>query len=118
MGQAAVTVLVWIATGMAVLTVIGLLVAKNVFARLHYLGLIASVGTVCACAAIVVQEGWSQAGIKAILTGIVIFFMNPVLTHATARAARVRRYGNLTPDDWKRVRFLDEPRNTPKGGSK
>jgi monovalent cation/proton antiporter MnhG/PhaG subunit len=102
-----IAVLVWISVAAAAVTVLGILAARNVFDRLHYLGIVSSVGTVCACAAVAVREGWSQGGIKAILIGLTIVFMNPVLTHATARAARMRRYGRLMPEDWKRVRFLE-----------
>ena len=107
--QWAIWILLWIGVAASIVTALGVLLAHDVFDRLHYLGPVASVGTVCIAAAVVTQEATSQAGIKAILIAIVIVFMNPVLTHATARAARVRRYGKLMPDPEDRVPFLDRP---------
>lgn len=75
------------------LTVIGLVAARDVYERLHFLAPAATIGVVCVTAAVVVQEGFGEAGIKAILAGAVLFIMNPILTHATARAARVKERG-------------------------
>jgi len=97
MAQGMVRVLLGIGVLATVITSVGILAGRTVFDRLHYLGPAASVGTVCIAAAVAVQEGFSQAGIKAIAIAVVIVFMNPVLTHATARAARVRRFGELIP---------------------
>ena len=47
-------------------------------------------------AAIVVNEGFSSAGVKAILVALALLVTNPVLTHATARAARIRQFGEWT----------------------
>lgn len=88
---------------------LGILMGRTVFDRLHYAGLISSVGTMCMVAAVVIAEGWSQAGTKALLIGLLILFMNPVLAHATARAARVRQYGKLMPEPEERIRFRDQP---------
>jgi monovalent cation/proton antiporter MnhG/PhaG subunit len=78
-------------------SVVGLMVARNVYERLHYLSPIVSVGVVAMAAAVVVQESLSQAGINAILTALVIFFVNPILTHASARAARIRQVSEWRP---------------------
>lgn len=75
------------------LSVIGLVVSENVYRQLHFLAPAATIGVVAAAAAIVIQEGLGQAGVKAILTAAVLFVMNPILTHATARAARAQERG-------------------------
>jgi monovalent cation/proton antiporter MnhG/PhaG subunit len=95
--QLAVWILLGIAMASAVLSAVGLLVSGDVYERLHYMSPVASVGVVAVAAAVVVQEFVSQAGLKAILMAAVIFFMNPILTHATARAARVHRLGQWQP---------------------
>ena len=41
--------------------------------------------------AVVVEEDWTQPGINALLIAVALFFVSPVLAHATARAARARR---------------------------
>jgi len=40
-----------------------------------------------------VDEGFSQAGLKAIAIAIVLMVLGPVLTHVTARAIRTREHG-------------------------
>jgi monovalent cation/proton antiporter MnhG/PhaG subunit len=104
-----VRILLWAGIVAVVTGSLGILFARTVFDRLHYAGLVSSVGTVGVAAAVAIHEGWSQAGIKCALIGLLILFANPVLTHATARAARVRRYGKLMPEPQERVRFLDQP---------
>jgi len=48
-------------------------------------------GVVCVCAAVVVSEGPSLIGIKAILTASFLLVSGPVLGHATARAIHLHR---------------------------
>lgn len=104
-----VWVLLWAGIAAVITGSLGILFARTVFDRLHYAGLLSSVGTVGVAAAVAIHEGWSQGGIKCALIGLIILFANPVVTHATARAARVRQYGKLMPEPQERVRFLDQP---------
>ncbi len=90
----AIALLLAAAAASAALTALGVLLSRDVYERLHYLAPAATIGVVCVAAAIVLREGLDQAGIKAILTGAVLFVVNPILTHATARAARVRQFGH------------------------
>ncbi len=76
-----------------VLTVAGLLSPGSVYRRLHYLAPSATIGVAGVAIAIVFAEGLGQAGIKALLTAAVLFIMNPILTHATARGARNHERG-------------------------
>lgn len=94
----AVAILLAAAAGSALLTALGVLFSRDVYQRLHFLAPAATIGVVSVAAAIVLREGLDQAGIKAILTGVVLFVMNPVLTHATARAARVHQRGRWEED--------------------
>lgn len=75
------------------LSAIGVLAPGTVYRRLHYLAPAATIGVAAVALAIVIAEGFHQAGIKAILTGAVLFVMNPILTHATARGARTHERG-------------------------
>ena len=52
----------------------------------------------CFAAAIVADKHFSSAGIKAVMIAVAIIAMNAVLTHATARAARVRQFGRWISD--------------------
>ncbi len=76
----------------------GLLLIHDFYERLHFLSTITTVSTFALLLAIVVKEGWGQATIKGILVYLVLLLINAVLTHATARAARVREFGHWTVD--------------------
>jgi multisubunit Na+/H+ antiporter MnhG subunit len=45
-----------------------------------------------------IHDGFSQSGVKAVIAASILFVMNPILTHATARAARVNERGHWEPD--------------------
>ena len=86
--------------GLAVLVVlissIGLWAMDDVFDRLHFLGPL-TLATILVAIAVVVEEGFSAAGAKSLLVAAGIAIFNPILSHATARAARVRQYGHWVP---------------------
>jgi multicomponent Na+:H+ antiporter subunit G len=76
--------------------VLGVLVAKSVFDRLHLTGPASIFGPFCLALAVVIDEGpLSQAGLKSILVALLLLTLSPVLVHATARAAYVRERGSL-----------------------
>lgn len=57
---------------------------------LHYLSLPCSLGIVVLAAAVVVQEGFGQVGLKTLLIAVLLLGFNTAVTHATARAIRIR----------------------------
>jgi monovalent cation/proton antiporter MnhG/PhaG subunit len=69
---------------------LGLLMFRNVYDQLHFLAPVSLAGGIAIPAAVVIHEGWSQAGAKAILIAVLLLVANPVLSHATARAERIR----------------------------
>jgi monovalent cation/proton antiporter MnhG/PhaG subunit len=75
-----------------------LVILRDFYERLHYMASVTTVGTGALLAAVVVTEGWGQATIKAIFVFFLLLLVNAVLTHATARAARVREFGHWTPE--------------------
>lgn len=79
------------------LNALGLLAARDAYDQIHYLAPGSLLGCVAIPASLVVQEGFTQAGVKAILIALLLLLANPVLSHATARAARVRRKQTLRP---------------------
>jgi multicomponent Na+:H+ antiporter subunit G len=89
----AIDILLALATASVALTALGVLVSRDPYQRLHFLAPAATIGTVCVAAAIVLRESMGQMGIKTLIAAAVLFLMNPVLTHATARAARTREHG-------------------------
>ncbi|HEX5617377.1 MAG TPA: monovalent cation/H(+) antiporter subunit G [Solirubrobacteraceae bacterium] len=92
--------LVWILLTVGVLTalagVLGVVVAANVYDRLHFIAPAGIFGPVCLALAVVIDEGpLSQAGLKSMLVALLLLGLSPVLIHATARAAYVRERGGL-----------------------
>jgi monovalent cation/proton antiporter MnhG/PhaG subunit len=70
---------------------VGLVVMRDVYDRLHYAMAATSVPPFLLAAAVVVEEGWTQTGINALVVAVALFLVSPVTAHATARAARSRR---------------------------
>jgi multicomponent Na+:H+ antiporter subunit G len=69
-----------------VFAVLGVVLMRDAFDRLHYLAP-SSLAALLMTAAICVQESLrSQIGLYAILTAAFLLFTGPVLAHATARA--------------------------------
>lgn len=88
------------------LAVVGLLVGADVWARLHFIGPGSIVAPAVLALAIVIEEGvLSQAGLKSLLVAGLLLASNPILVHATARAAYVRERGSLAlPTDVEETR--------------
>ena len=78
-----------------VVAVLGVLVMRDALDRLHYVG-VSSFGALLVGVAILVQEGFSLIGDKALLVGVMLVALGPVMAHATARSLRVRQLG-----DWR-----------------
>lgn len=86
-------VLLWVGVGLAIVSCLGVLVMRDVYDRLHYTGP-AILGAVFVAAAICVRDGMSLVANKALLTAAFLLVTGPVLTHATARAARDAERGS------------------------
>lgn len=93
--QVIVTVLLVAGVAVELVAVLGVVVMRDVFDRLHYVGLV-GFGAFLVGVSILVREGFSLIGDKALLTGTLLVFLSPVLVHATARSFRTRDRG-----DWR-----------------
>ena len=80
-----------VVAGVAVLAFacLGVVVMPGALARLHYAS-VAPLGLVLVTAAVLVDDGPSLIGVKAVLTCVFLVATSPVLAHATARALHVR----------------------------
>ncbi len=100
--MSAADIAVWVLLGICVLTAliccVALLIIRDFYARLHYLAPVTTVSAFALLAAVVVKEGWGQATLKTIIVALVLLLINAVLTHATARAGRVRKLGHWSPE--------------------
>jgi monovalent cation/proton antiporter MnhG/PhaG subunit len=74
---------------------LGVLVAPGLFARLHYLSALSTVGPAAIVGAVVVRYALSATAIRALLVLAILQVTSPVLTHAIAFAGRLRRRGGL-----------------------
>jgi multicomponent Na+:H+ antiporter subunit G len=68
---------------------LGVLVMPGALARLHYVSL-STLGAVFVVAAVVVRDGASLIGVKAVLVGAFLVATTPVLAHVTARTIHIR----------------------------
>jgi multisubunit Na+/H+ antiporter MnhG subunit len=75
------------------LAVLGLCVMRNVYDRLHYVGL-AGFGALLIGVAIVVRESFSLIGDKALLAGVILVLAGPILVQSTARSLLIRERGD------------------------
>jgi monovalent cation/proton antiporter MnhG/PhaG subunit len=89
------TVLLALGVLLELFAVLGIVVMRDAFDRLHYVGL-AGYGALLIAVAILVRESWSLMGDKALATGAVLLLIGPVLVHTTARSFRTRKRG-----DWR-----------------
>jgi multicomponent Na+:H+ antiporter subunit G len=94
-GHAIATGLLVLGVAVEILAVVGVTAMRDVFDRLHYVGL-AGFGALLVGVSVVVREGFSLIGNKALLTGAFLALFGPVLVHATARSMRTRQLG-----DWR-----------------
>lgn len=77
------------------LSCLGLVVAQEPYGRLHFGAPACTIAPVAFAAAVLVEEPLSSAGVKAVLVAALVLVTSPVLTHAIARAVRVREHGRF-----------------------
>jgi multicomponent Na+:H+ antiporter subunit G len=94
-----VDVLLVLGVAAIVLSALGVLAMRDALDRLHFTAPAATFSPVCFAAAVLVEEPLSSAGVKAVLVALVLVVTTPVLSHATARAARIRAEGRWTVHD-------------------
>ncbi len=85
------------------LAVVGMCAMRNVYDRLHYIGL-AGFGAFLIAAAIVFRESFSLIGDKALLVGVVLIVTGPILVQTTMRSFLIRERG-----DWRAPLADSEP---------
>jgi multicomponent Na+:H+ antiporter subunit G len=95
--DAVVVALLTLGIASVLLSCVGLLVMRAPLDRLHFTAPASTIGPVLIAAAVLVEEPLSSAGIKAAMVALLIGITTPVLSHATARAARIRRHGRWAP---------------------
>ena len=66
---------------------IGMLRLPNVFVRAHALSLTDSLGAILVLAGLAVYQGFNMNFLKIIIVLVLVMLLNPVIAHATIRAA-------------------------------
>lgn len=95
------------------LGVIGMLRMPHPTQALQYLQL-PGVAMFAVTVAMFLDTGPSSAAFKTLLIAIVLMGINSVVTHATARAFRVRRLGHWEPRDGDPIEFVPSSHHTEK----
>jgi multicomponent Na+:H+ antiporter subunit G len=93
------TVLLVFGVGVELACCLGVLVMRGVYDKLHYTSPATTIGAVAIAAAVVLRESVVTYGIKAMLVALALLITNPVMSHAIARAARIRRHGAWTAQE-------------------
>lgn len=101
-------VLLAVAAGAALLSSLGILMLRDFYERLHYMGPTGSLGAAAIVASLLLNGSLSSASVKVIMVGVLLVISNSVLTHATARAGRIHQLG-----DWKPQKGEDIVREEP-----
>ncbi len=105
-----VTILLGILAFCCWLGVLGMWRMKEPMQSLHYLSVPASAGVVALVGAVFLQEGNNQVSWKTLLIGVVLFAINSVGAHATARAFRLRELGHWEPSEGDPFEFVRDTR--------
>ncbi len=94
--QVLIAVLLGGAALVQLLCVLGVWLMPHVYDRLHFLTPATSVAPWLVAGAIWTREAMAHQGIMALLVAVFMLVFQPVITHATIRAARTRDLG-----DWR-----------------
>jgi multicomponent Na+:H+ antiporter subunit G len=99
-----VAALLVVGVGVALASCVGVLLMRDAYDKLHFTAPATTIAPLAIAAAIVLEERLSAAGLKALLVALALLVTNPVLTHATARAARIRQFGEWNIQEGERVK--------------
>jgi monovalent cation/proton antiporter MnhG/PhaG subunit len=112
------SVLVWMGVALAIVSAIGLGIMKNAFERLHFNAIVVSFSTWLIILAVWIDDPSWQARLKSASIGVLLFLMNAVLSHATARAIRIRDEGQVEPREGDKIRVItrEHPTGIPRKG--
>lgn len=90
-----VAILLAIAASITALSVLGVVISRSTFVKLHYVAPAAIVSPILVTAAVIWwEEALNARALQLVLLVVAASFLQPVLSHATARAERMRRFGD------------------------
>ena len=91
------SVLVGIAAALAFVCAVGVAIVTNPLERLHFSATVTSFSAILIAAAVWLDDPAWQSRLKVLLIVIVLFAMNSILSHSTARAIRIREAKHFEP---------------------
>lgn len=86
----AIDVLLVVGVFMAVVSTAGVVAARDLFTRLHYLGPLMTLGALAITGAVLIDQGFNVRGLQTVVVMVTFLLLQPIVTHATARASRLR----------------------------
>ena len=92
----AADVLLGLAVAVVLMASLGVLVMRDVYQKLHFVTPISLIAPALVAVAVLVQQGCSENTVETWLALLFLYVAGPFLTHATIRAARIRKTG-----DWR-----------------
>lgn len=117
-----VAVLLGLAVVLVLVCALGVMVMRDPLQRLHYVAPPATLSAVLITVAVVLDQSQKQAWFKTLLVTVVLCLMNAVVTHATARAVRIRDRGHWRASPDERIpivgqeRYVGQDEQQPPGG--
>lgn len=90
-------VLVGIAVGLAIICGTGVAIMPDALDQLHFSSPVTSVSAGLIVIAVWIDDPTWQSRLKVLLVAIVLFVMNSILSHSTARAIRIRKDKHFEP---------------------
>lgn len=117
-----VAVLLGLMVMLTLISAVGVMVMRDPLQRLHYVAPPATLGALLLTVAVFLDEPQKQAGLKTLLVTVVLSLMNAVVTHATARAVRIRELGRWTASSDQCIpivgqnRYVGQDEDAPAGG--
>ncbi len=86
--------LLGVAVGLAIVCSLGMAIMRDAFQRLHFTASVVSISSLLIVVAVFLEESQAQARLKAVLIALLLLCLNAILTHATAKATRIRKSGH------------------------
>ncbi len=114
----ATAILLGLAVGLAIICSFGMAIMRDAFQRLHFAAPIVSFSSLFIVIAVFLEETQGQARMKVVLVALLLFSLNAVLTHATAKAIRVRKAGHweVRREEGIPLKGKDGAQKKPRGG--
>ncbi len=104
-------ILLGLAVGLALVCSFGMAIMRDAFQRLHFSASVVSFSSLFILIAVFLEESQAQARLKMVLIALLLFCLNAVLTHATAKATRIRKAGHWEVRPGERIPLHGRQRN-------